>query len=305
MTLHNQKQQEPLPGIFLVYHNTKLIAENRISGSKVTKIFLNLATGQLTKALLISSQGWSPIMLQENPLSISFEKMALKDRARRVMKLTNVFLQGLGAKQESEGNLLKLFLETAPHTFGYKKSEKTSYERICTLCEDQLSQVAPTTGASIMAMHSILFETFLIKHAQKDQLKKHHIAAIVKSLFKVINAYWKKGEKSFKPTGTGEKEFEGINASYYMLGKEGNPLWVFKPVEKMRKLKGVIPESIAKREHLAHLLNRKKTYPIPYTVYLSLHGKNGSAQKYIAQATDYENVVYEQSFEHNIDRAIS
>lgn len=283
---------QPLSIIFEVFDNTKFLLSQSSHESKIMKIWLSKLTGRLTNVPpKQTSDSWVSISVETPVTSIDWSLYLSNSYALTVIKTTNVMLAQLKDDNEPQNRLLELIPVEANKRFGFSGMGKSVYEKVCYLIEEQLASVSATASATIRSMYDLLFNTTLKEASLINSNNHEHTASIIKNLFEVVTYCDTHGEDALKPTGSGKEKFKGVNASYYLLGKDKQPRWVFKPLIGVYCLEGVKPIQMAKREHLAHLLNKKRIYPIPCTVFISLHGKEGSAQRFIPDAKDYDHFL--------------
>lgn len=283
--------------------------KNTKNSRTIKNVWVNTQTGQIIDKAPTSSLNdehqWTPISfkLKNDQFRASLSSTPLNEDAIKVVEQT---LQILNEKQKlKEGKSDESISEIAGACFGKIVSVNSIEQQaseIFNLTTKLLEGKEAVKDTDIVKLYHLLFETDLKDISTREKaLNPTHPASIIFNLNDAIVAL-QSGEPSLamKPTGEEEGEFEGLNASYYLKGTDGEKLWVFKPSEGeeacqsegIQTMEGVPPGEGAKREHVAHLLNYHGRYSVPYTAFISLNDKIGSVQAYVPNCEKLKTLIF-------------
>lgn len=221
--------------------------------------------------------------------SLSLKRKPFEQEGSTEIKKTKDFFQSSDIKEINDV-LIKIFpkeeLSSLMKTSNLGDISKNEIARVIFGQLDRLfGQRDPISEKQIHLAYQLLFHTALKDMAQEHKDKEGNSIWAVDRLFQVI-----KGGKQVS-MGELKPDADFISEVFVLQNAKGENLWVFKPErgERIEK-EGIKSGQGAKREHVAHLLNFEKTFPIPYTAYVQIKGQVGSVQLYVPASGFYEKV---------------
>lgn len=172
--------------------------------------------------------------------------------------------------------------DLGPEDISYVQLGTTDLSQLLATFEKRFESSTPVSQQEIEEMYAMLTKEPLHSKVKPHLDDPQHIAGILSSLVQVIGHG--KENQSQAMESTSESGSNGVNGSYFLKDRTGTSHWVFKVADEESSQLGVgIPRGGGVlREHLASLVNFHSLYPIPFTGYVTLFGKTGSIQQFVA-----------------------
>ncbi|MFI0434817.1 MAG: hypothetical protein ACH350_03680 [Parachlamydiaceae bacterium] len=246
----------------------------------------------ITEAILLNSQSPSTVNLEMRKTSTDNEALKMSENLDKLNVIATTILSvGITSSQLEEkadstnAQDFSSLLELSISCFGEQIVEEIAnkpLESIANIIFDRLnlrlSSPMVITSNEIQHVFKLLFETPLKKYASNQQ-DDYHPAFIFKQLGEAVKGVEVLGPDAVIPTG-GDNSSAGINGSYFITNENLEKILIFKPKDEEKEgvAAGIRAGESAIREKVACLLNKQRLYPIPYTTYIELNGKVGSAQ---------------------------
>lgn len=315
-----------------VHENLRLILTRDVKTlSEDKKFYINIHTGVISDAQALDSKEWRELHLNKTEGTFQGNCEHSEDLDQNAAAVMNLTLQILNQEREAiEKNPLealtsleqifpgRTFLSKVEACFGPESADKVaktqSTEEVANLvfsmAKQRLESTKPLDENDIKNLYQLLYDPLLMGECQKHLNDGYHPATVIALLMEAIEAL--AAGIPMEPTESGEvgknERFDGLNASYYLKGRAAQKLWVFKPEDGEEQIvAGIDSGEGARREHVAAVLNYHGNYKIPYTTYISLNGRVGSAQmflpdcdKLMALRANQKNKPYEKIVSANL-----
>lgn len=159
-------------------------------------------------------------------------------------------------------------------------------QAVFAIAKQRLEEPRAINKDEIKEIHDMLWQSDIAKYSAQVKDPNHPVT-IFKLLYEAVEAYETHPKKSTNG---------GVNGSYFLHNSKGEKIMIFKPEDEEQSLfVGLKVGDGAKREHLASVLNEEQIFPIPYTCYVELGGKKGSAQVFHPGCTGLNLLRYDPS----------